>query len=66
MWVAVVGEGSKGEGGGGDLLLWNECDVVDLWERWQDLGSYLEIIYPRLQYCSSTKINGGIIPTKRE
>ncbi len=25
---------------------------------------YLEIRYQRLQYCSSTNINGGIIPAK--
>ncbi len=58
MRVAVAGEGSKGVGGGG----------VDLGGRWQDLRSGVlpGNIYQCLRYCSSTKISGGLFPTKRE
>ncbi len=56
----MAGEGSKGGGGAGGLIFGEDGGKI------QDLETYLEIIYQRLQYCSTRKINGGIIPAKME
>ena len=40
--------------------------TLHLDDLYVDKGVYLEIIYQRIPYCSSSKINRGIVRAKRE